>query len=583
MKIFYFEKVFLLKTRAERKKSEQASVIIADENRKRLFSLGVIITMLLCMLISRLAYIQLLRRDDFYQKAINQWFKEIPIGVARGKFFDRNMMPLTNKQKTHYLVIFPELFQKTEENLEIIAKLTGVKTYILKDEKITGLRPVQLKVLHDHLSSLKEATGIRGVYPVESEDRYAETGLASHIIGYINKIDNTGHQGLEKAFDKVLKENQDFKIGAIVDAQKRMIPGLGYKVIQENTPDKRKNIVTTLDTAIQQIAEEEFDRVHQKGSVVVLDTQSGEVIAMVSRPNYNQDDVAASLDSNNLELFNRAIQIPYPPGSVFKIVVAAAALENHLVSLNDTFFCSGAEEIDDVVIRCSSYERGGHGQINLENAFSLSCNSYFIQLGRLVGGKEILSMAERMGLGHKTGIELPEEIAGTLPDDNYIKGAGIGNISIGQGTLEVTPLQIARLTAIIANDGVDNGVHLIRHVVDEYGNILEDYSRNSAQRVLSSDTAKQLQYMMRKVVAEGTARNSDMATTIDAAGKTGSAEAISNRKSTVHAWFTGYFPLKNPKYAIAVIVEEGGSGGRIAAPTFKNIANRINALENESN
>ncbi|AOT73329.1 hypothetical protein Gferi_26925 [Geosporobacter ferrireducens] len=535
------------------------------------------------MLISRLAYIQVLRRDDFYQKATNQWFKEIPIGVARGKIFDRNMKPLTNKQKTQYLVIFPELFQKTEQNLEIIAKLTGVKTYMLRYEKITGLRPVQLKVLDDQVSLLKKAVGIRGVYPVEAEDRYAETGLASHIIGYINKIDNTGHQGLEKNFDEVLKENQDFKIGAIVDAQKRMIPGLGYKIIQENTPDKRKSIVTTLDAAIQQIAEEEFDRSHHKGSVVVLDIQSGDVIAMVSRPNYNQDDVAASLNSNNLELFNRAIQIPYPPGSVFKMVVAAAALENHLISLSDTFFCSGAEEIGDVVIRCSSYERGGHGQINLENAFSLSCNSYFIQLGRLVGGKEILSMAEKMGLGHKTGIELPEEIAGTLPDGDYIKGAGIGNISIGQGTLEVTPLQIARLTAIIANDGVDNGVHLIRHIVDEYGNILEDYSKTNAQRVLSPDTATQLQHMMQKVVAEGTARNSDMTAAIDAAGKTGSAEAVSDRKNTVHAWFTGYFPSKNPRYAITVVVEDGGSGGRIAAPTFKNIARRINILENESN
>lgn len=571
-----------MRTRIDRKKNETAAPIIADENRKRLFSLGIIFTLVLIMLISRLAYIQLLKRDDFYQKATNQWFKEIPIGVARGKVFDRNMKPLTNKQRTQYLVIFPELFQKTDQNLEIVAKLTGVKNYILRYEKITGSRPVQLKVLHENLSLLKEAVGIRGIYPIEAEDRYTENGLASHLIGYINKIDNTGHQGLEKAFDGVLKENQSFKIGAIVDAQKRMIPGLGYKIIQENTPEERKSIVTTLDATIQQIVEEEFDRSHQKGSTVVLDIQSGDVIAMVSRPNYDQDDVAASLNSNNLELFNRAIQVPYPPGSVFKIVVAAAALENHLISLNDTFFCSGAEEIGDITIRCSSFERGGHGLISLENAFSLSCNSYFIQLGKLVSGKEILSMAEKMGLGHMTGIGLPEEISGTLPDDDYIKGAGIGNISIGQGTFGVTPLQIARLTATIANGGVDTGVHLIRHIVDEHGNILEDHSQNKTQRVLSHETAKLLQHMMQKVVAEGTARDSDISIDIDAAGKTGSAEAVSDRKNTVHAWFTGYFPTKNPRYAITVIVEEGGSGGKIAAPTFKNIAKRINSLGNRT-
>lgn len=570
-----------MNTRLERKRIEKSSPSIIDVNRKRLFSLGIIFTLILGMLISRLAYIQLLKREDYYHKATNQWFKEIPIGVARGKIFDRNLKPLTNQQKNQYLVIFPELFQKTDDNLEIVAKLTGVENYILRYEKILGSRPVQIKVVHQDQRLIKEVLGMRGVYPVESEDRYNESGLASHLIGYINKIDNTGHQGLEKAFDEVLKENQAFRIGAIVDAQKRMIPGLGYKVIQESSPEERKNIVTTIDMNIQQIVEEEFDRSHQKGSVVVLDIRNGEVIAMVSRPNYNQDDVAASLNSSNLELFNRAIQIPYPPGSVFKIVVSAAALENKLVTLDDTYFCSGAEEIGDIVIRCSSYERGGHGLINFAEAFSLSCNSYFIQLGKLVGGKEILSMAEKLGLGKKTGIVLPEEVSGTLAEDDYIKGAGIGNISIGQGTLGVTPLQVAKLTAIIANDGMDSGVRLVRHIIDDQGNILEDHSQNTPQRLLSQETAKQLQYMMEKVVSEGTARNRDMTGFIDAAGKTGSAEAVSDKRNTVHAWFTGYFPTKNPRYAMTIIAEDGGSGGRVAAPTFRNIAARIQALENE--
>lgn len=578
MKIFYCGKVFLLKLRTERKKKENGFSEIIDKNKKRLLSLGIILTMILFMLVTRLAYIQIIKKEDYYLKATNQWFKEIPVGVARGRIYDRNMQLLTNKNILNYVVIFPDIFQKTDSNLDIISKLTGIDKQMLRYERLRGNRPIQLQTIEISHDLMKEAMGIRGVYPLEIEERYDEKKLASHLIGYINKIDNIGFQGLERYYNELLIENQSFKIGAIVDAQKRIIPGLGYKYIQESTSKERKNIVTTIDINIQKIIEEEFDSQKRKGSIVVLNAKNGDLLGMVSRPNFNQNDVASHLNSSEQEFFNRAIQIAYPPGSVFKIVLAAAALENNLIAPEQTYFCKGYESFEENVIKCSSYEKGGHGWLDLKSAFAVSCNSYFIQLGKEIGGKEILSMAERLGFGKKTGIELPEEIPGTLPDEDYIKGAGIGNTSIGQGVLGVTPLQIAKMTAIIANDGIDTGTHLTKEIVDDDGMIVEDFSSRQEIQRISKNTAKELQKMMEKVVVEGTARSANSIDRVSFAGKTGSAEAVSDGKNTVHAWFTGYFPVVDPKYVITIIVEDGESGSRVAVPLFSNIAERINNL-----
>ncbi|MEW9121325.1 MAG: penicillin-binding transpeptidase domain-containing protein [Thermotaleaceae bacterium] len=567
-----------MKLRTERKKKENGFSEIIDKNKKRLLSLGIILTMILFMLVTRLAYIQIIKKEDYYLKATNQWFKEIPVGVARGRIYDRNMQPLTNKNILNYVVIFPDIFQKTDSNLDIISKLTGIDKQMLRYERLRGNRPVQLQTIEMSHDLMKEAMGIRGVYPLEIEERYDEKKLASHLIGYINKIDNIGFQGLERYYNELLIENQSFKIGAIVDAQKRIIPGLGYKYIQESTSKERKNIVTTIDINIQKIIEEEFDSQKRKGSIVVLNAKNGDLLGMVSRPNFNQNDVASHLNSSEQEFFNRAIQIAYPPGSVFKIVLAAAALENNLIAPEQTYFCKGYEAFEENVIKCSSYEKDGHGWLDLKSAFAVSCNSYFIQLGKEIGGKEILSMAERLGFGKKTGIELPEEIPGTLPDEDYIKGAGIGNTSIGQGVLGVTPLQIAKMTAIIANDGIDTGTHLTKEIVDDDGMIVEDFSSRQEIQRISKNTAKELQKMMEKVVVEGTARSANSIDGVSFAGKTGSAEAVSDGKNTVHAWFTGYFPVVDPKYVITIIVEDGGSGGRVAVPLFSNIAERINNL-----
>ncbi|WZL71470.1 penicillin-binding transpeptidase domain-containing protein [Clostridiaceae bacterium 35-E11] len=568
-----------MESRMERKKKQQQQQsIINKENKYRVFFIAFTFTAFIFVLIGRLAYIQLIQGHEYYLRAKTQWFKEIPTRVERGKIYDRNMIPLTNKYKKSHVIVFPEYFNSTTENLQLLHDMTEITIHELKYEKLNSNRPVEMKIVNENEELIQKVVNMQGAFVLDYSDRYDEKGIASHVIGYINKVDNIGEKGLEKKYDQELKENQQYKIGAIVDAKKRMIPGLGYTVLENALATEKKNIVTTLDYSIQQIIEEEFDKVFKKGSIVVLDVKQGELLGMVSRPNFEQSNVAAYLENKNKELYNRAIQITYPPGSIFKIIVTAAALEYGIVDMEDMFFCNGYEEIGDIAIKCSSFHKGGHGKISLTEAFSKSCNSVFIQLGQKIGSKNIIDMAQKFGLGSLTEIGLLEEVPGHLPSEDYMKGAGIGNISIGQGTLEVTPLQIARLTAIIANNGIDNGVSLAKKIIDDEGNIIKSYKRKVPKFVINIGTAKIIQAMMETAVNEGTAIKAKSQEIGGAAGKTGSSEAIIDGEKTVHAWFTGYFPIDAPQYVITIIVENGGSGGKAAAPLFKKIAQRINSL-----
>ncbi|WP_053957083.1 peptidoglycan D,D-transpeptidase FtsI family protein [Inediibacterium massiliense] len=556
-----------MESRIERKKKNQ----YMEERRKRIIFIGSISTFLLLALIGRLYYIQMVKGDEYYAAAKKQWTKEIPIGISRGKIYDRNQNLLTNRHKKEYLMVFPKYFVASNPNIEILKKISGNKANVLKDKKILRYEPIKLEIINHNKEFIDQAVHMKGVFPIEYTDRYEKIGLAAHVIGYINTIDNRGEKGIEKVYDEILKENQVSKVAAIVDAQKRRIPGLKYEMI--NGSSTQKNVVTTLDYKIQKLVEEELDKLNKKGSVVVLDSKNGEVLAMASRPNFKQDQVAKYLKSTKQELYNRAVQIAYPPGSIFKIIVAAAFLEENIKE--DTFFCKGYEEIDGVQIKCSSFKKGGHGEIHLEDAFAQSCNTAFIQMGQRIGGEKIIDMAKKFGLGAKTEVGLAEEIEGKIPTKDHIKGAGIGNLSIGQGTLEVTPIQMAKMTNIIANGGVDQGISLIQGISNENGDIIKKIEKKPIQRVIAYETAQRIQRMMEKVIEVGTAKRVKLYEIGHVAGKTGSSESSDGGKKVVHAWFTGYFPSHDPKYTITVMIEDGKSGGKVAAPLFKKILEGI--------
>lgn len=527
-------------------------------NKKRIIKLGVFFTLILILLIARLSFIQIVNGSKYKEISAKQQIISLSGIAIRGTIYDRNHIPLTNNRKVARCYI-----EKTKEDSQAKKLLNAVSAQKLDLENERYYIYECMEYNKEIIEQLRERYGafIFMVYR-----RYGENQPASHLIGYINKIDNTGQSGLEKNFDYILNSSEQ-KLYAVTDGLSRIISGLG---IIMNTDKKDGDIVTTLDYYIQTAAEKILSSYTDKGSLIVLEAKTGNILACVSLPDYNPDSVRIYLESNHGELLNKSIQSCYPPGSVFKIVVAAAALENQTVDLDARLFCKGYEDIGGTRIKCSSAPEGGHGEIDLIDAFAKSCNSAFIQIGRLTGASAIMEMAEKLGLGKKTMNILQEESEGKLPSEDSIKGAGIGNLSIGQGELLVTPIQAAKLTQIIANGGKDTGINLVSSAGtgEEKSN---KFAPKEPVRVLSEDTCRKLNEMMKAVVNRGTADNMNLNAPWTAAGKTGSAQATSNGSKVVHGWFTGYVPADNPKYVITVFVEEGKSG-RGAVPIFGKMA-----------
>jgi peptidoglycan glycosyltransferase/penicillin-binding protein 2 len=543
------------------------------ENKKkreynRVKIVATVFSFMMMGLMVRLFYIQVIVGKTYESLANSQRVKEIPIGIKRGTIYDTNMNPLTNRVRSQHMIIYPEIFLPDKENLSKIEEITGINI----KNKLTLKRILDLKIKDYNTDIIKILEREKGLFIVAYEERYEENQRAAHLIGYINMADNKGQYGLERKYNNILTEGQEKKMEVVVDAQKRRI--LGIEKSKELKDKGGKDIITTIDGKIQGIVEEKLDDKFNKGSVVVLDTKTGNVLAMASRPNFNPLDIASYLCKKDKEFYNRAIQVSYPPGSIFKIVVTAAALEAR-VDMDKSYFCDGYEEIDEIVIKCHSYKSGGHGHIHMKEAFSKSCNSYFIKLGQEIGGENILNMARKLGFGKKTEIELDEESQGILPNIDYIKGSGIGNISIGQGPIESTLIQVAKMTNIVANDGIDRGVHLLKEIVDQNNRqIIEKYPSNV---VIDKSIAVKLKKMMKEVVVNGTAKNI-YDKNISIAGKTGSAQSTVNGKDVVHAWFTGFYPYNNPKYVVSICIEDGGSGGQVAAPLFKDIVDEIEKI-----
>jgi len=527
--------------------------------------------LLLFALICRIYYIQIYKGEELSQRAVSQWFKITEKNDVRGEIYDRNMIPLTNTVKRDYIIVKKPY---EDELLYLLSQVSGLErntliSYFNKSDNIE----VMIRNYNEEI--IEELISKRGVSLIEREIRYYNSSIANHTIGYINKSRNEGEAGLEKYFNEELTKNREYKIGSIVDAKNEIIPGMGYIVFKNGK--EKMNIVTTLDFKIQRIIEKQLDKNKYNGSIVVLDGSNGNILGMVSRPNFDQNNISAYLNSKEKELFNKAIQMTYPPGSIFKIIVAAVALENRIVDSQHRFYCNGFEDLYGNIIKCYSYDNGGHGELTFREGFVKSCNSVFIQVGRMVGGEELLKMAGRLGLGEKTGLMIEEEVAGLLPSKDYVKGAGIGNISIGQGTLEVTPIQIARVTNIILNDGIDKGIRLVDKIINDEGDIITQLPYNDKIRLLSLDTSHEIKNMMRDVIVYGTGKNAWLEDT-EIAGKTGSAEAVDDNKKIVHAWFSGFYKGQVSDYVITIIIEDGVSGGETAAPIFRDIVTEMKRL-----
>lgn len=512
------------------------------------------LAVLMALLVFRLAYIQLFGGKELAQAAHAQSLISLEGSNTRGIIYDRNGAPLVADKKQYVYIIREKDFDYQTGKLlksigarEVSSNNKGYFVYSSKKyDKAAG----------------KKLSEKYGAYILEASARYSDNQTASNLIGYVNKKDSSGAAGLELMFDKELSL-LNRKIYAAADVRGHILPGRGLVITSDRQKDSsvKEGVRITLDKELQEAVEDIADESGRECSVVILDVKSGGIAAMASTPGFDPNNIEEYLDGNGHELLNKATQGEYAPGSVFKIVVAAAALEDG-ISVDKSFVCSGSVALEDVSIGCKTGGAAGHGEINIEDAFAQSCNSYFVQLGREIGSEKIISMAEKLGFGKKTLPGYPQESKGHIMTLEESFGSGIGNFSIGQGQTLVTPLQIAHMTGVIASEGRDRGVHIL----------MEDEA--SGDRVINEDTAKQVMDMMKKVTQYGTA--SSMGIKDDkgnpmASVKTGTAEYGRKEEGRSNGWVTGFSPCDKPEYVITVLAEDSASGTSGAGPVYKSI------------
>ena len=416
---------------------------------------------------------------------------------------------------------------------------------------------------------------------------YPYGGLACHLIGYLSQIDRwrltkledygyktkdiVGFGGIEEKYDYYLRQDEG-GLSFEVDHKGKFVRALGFK-----PPTNGKDVQLTLDLKVQKIVEANL--ADKKGAVVVMDPSTGEIRAMASFPGFdpglfngNADSSVAGLINNpDAPLVNRAISFAYPPGSVFKAVVATAALETGKINPSTEFVCLGAAFIGKQKFDCSNV----HGQQNLTQALTHSCNIFFYKSGLLLGGQNIHDWAVKFGLSSTSEIDLPYETAGFIPSPlwrkvnkfkNWFNG-DTANMSIGQGDCLTTPLQITRMMAVFANRGYLVTPYVVKAI--DGGDICA-YQKKIVSLGLKESTINQVREGLRGVVSapKGTA-NLLSGLPVAVAGKTGTAQAPPGRS---HAWFCGFFPFDEPKYVICVFLERGGSGAMAVAVAKQIIA-----------
>ena len=520
----------------------------------RLKKIWIFICILFLALTLRFAYIQLIGHEELASATRAQSLISLEGCNTRGMIYDRYGKAIVADSKRYVYII-----EEDEFDTRTRKHLSEINAYRISGDN-EGY--YVYSSLHYDKKIGKKLIRESDAYILQAAPRYGSDQMAEHLIGYVNQEDMTGAAGLELMYDDRLC-GLNREVYAAADVNGNILSGRGLIITSDSDTDVyfKEGIRTTLDKELQEEVEAVIEEYESSCAVVVLDTATGGVAAMACTPGFDPNNVAHHALGDGDELMNKVTQGTYPPGSVFKTVVAAAALEKG-VEPEKTYTCRGHVSLNEIDIRCETGGEEGHGQIGLYDAFAQSCNSYFVQLGKEIGAQEIIDMAADMGYGNHILERFPYESSGHMMTETECAGDGIGNLSIGQGETLATPLQVAAMTNIIACCGEDKGVHLL----------MDDNNEN--EKTISYDTAERIRKMMGLVVTEGTASSLmlyDAGENPKAAAKTGTAEFMNGSDMQTHSWITGFAPFEEPEYTITVLVEGGSENAETAGPIFKRI------------
>lgn len=541
---------------------------------------------------------QIINQEVYDEKSAGNSIKAIEQIPFRGVFYDRNLNLLVDNIPAYTLRITPADYDTSINKLldAVLGFEEGTVANILQKNKIySKYIPIRIKRGIDFkvVSWLEENSNyLSGVdYIVEMQRGYPFGVMGSHLFGYSKEIspkqyqlekdyykpgDYVGHNGIEKAYEKELRGVKGFKY-VLVDSKRKEI-GRYKEGKADRESIKGKDLVLSIDGYAQKTAEEEMKG--KRGAVVAIEPSTGEILALVSSPEYDLNKFTYVTTKEFLDqlysdpsnpLFNRATMSLKPPGSTFKILAAIAALDMGVIDENTTIYCGGGFTFGRF-FKC----HGSHGAVNVKRAIEKSCNTFFYQLIYKIGLNNLKRYAVEFGFSNKTGIDIGEEAAGIITDESYYEKlygknwprSILASLGIGQGEISVTPLQLAFFTAITANNGSSFKPHVVKGYLDNLTGKIVKYDFQSVKTSVKKsvfDIVKEGMYLV--VNGNGTATHIK-SNEFKIAGKTGTAQ---NPHGKDHALFIGFAPYENPKIAIAVVVENVGFGGTHAAPIAKRV------------
>ena len=586
-------------------------------NNKHLTVICFLLIMGLGILFVRLFFLQVVKGDYYYDLAEGNRIRIEPLASQRGLFFDAAKIPLVENIPYLSIELIPADLPTKEEERDTIFQTLNTLTKIpitditlaLEDIPMYTYQAVPIKDDIDYETALKiqlNGQKLPGVQiKVGYKRHYLVDNSFSHLLGYTGKInpeeleqyrtegylltDSLGKTGLELSWEEKLR-GQYGKKQIEVDAL-----GKEIKIIDSQEPLPGNNLLLSLDSELQKKAEEalksSMDKAGAKrAALVALNPQNGEILALVSLPTFNNNDFVLGIEKElyqnliedkNRPLYARAISGQYPSGSTIKPLISAAALQEGIITPRTTVTSVGGISIGQWFF--PDWRAGGHGRVNVKSALAYSVNTFFYYIGGGYGNFEGLGLTKLteymklFGIGEPLGIDLPNEASGFVPSKEWkeeVKNEPwyIGDtyhISIGQGDVLVTPLQVASWTATIANGGKIHKPHLVKELLDSEGNTVEVVVPEIIrENFIDSEYLKVVRQGMRLAVTDGSAsRLYDLP--IAAAGKTGTAQWHSKKEN--HAWFTSFAPYENPQIVITVLVEEAGEGSTYAVPVAKEI------------
>ena len=503
------------------------------------------------------------RIADHHSRAQNvlagQYTRRLEVTARKGAICDRNGILLSERADGFRTVVNPKSIpvEKYTDAAEAISGAGGeAASYYV--EKLYRGEPF----CADTRRRVDAEYG--ACYPLY---RARNDAFLCHVLGYRNR-DGKGMTGLMGTYDEYLSETTASSVSVRyeADATGAVMDG-GFFALSDDRYNENDGMTLTIDEKIQKITEDLCDETLDRGAVVVTDPQSGEILALCSRPSYLPSEVASYLDSDRGELLNRALS-GFTPGSVFKTAVAATALEENPASLSRTYTCKGFIDVGGTVIHC--HNRNGHGTLTLREAFAQSCNPYFIDLGLSLGKEAIESTAYKMGLFRHAGVSLLPCDKGVFPAET-LYSAELANLSVGQGDMLLSPVEVCSMIST-AVTGKYRKPSLVKSLSN--GGMLARYEKDG-EAALKDETVTALKSLLVSCVADGTGYRA--AGDISCGGKTATAQSGQKKdgKEVIHSWFAGYFPAEEPKYTVCVLCDGNGKNEVHPSLIFKMLAERL--------